>query len=199
MENNSERKMYSEFPYALIIQGDKMEKLDIIEGKQVRLRRILIEDTRLIVEWRNNPRVSQMFVFREKFTTEMHLHWMETKVASGQVIQYIIEEKVSGKPIGSVYFSDVNHIYRSAEYGIFIGENEAVGKGYGSETAKLFIDYAFKKLNFHRISLRVLEENQIAYKSYISAGFKKEGVFRDMVFLDGEYKNVVFMAIIESD
>lgn len=175
-----------------------MEKLDIIEGELVRLRPIMIEDTELIVAWRNNPRVRQMFIFREKFTTEMHLHWMETKVASGQVIQYIIEEKASNTPLGSAYFSDINHIYRSAEYGIFIGEDDAIGKGYGSETAKLFIDYAFKKLNIHRISLRVLEENQIAYRSYISVGFKKEGVFRDMVYLDGEYRNVVFMAIIES-
>lgn len=176
-----------------------MKNLDIIDGNRVRLRPIMVEDTGLIVEWRNNPRVRKNFIFREKFTPEMHMNWMETKVASGKVIQYIIEEKDTCRPIGSVYFSDVNYVYRSAEYGIFIGEDEATGKGYGSETIKLFTSYGFKKLNFHRISLRVLEENQIAYKSYISAGFKKEGVFTDMVLLDGKFKNVVFMAIIETN
>lgn len=171
-----------------------MEQLPRIEGRQVVLRPITEADTHHIVTWRNTPSVVQNFIFREPFTEEMHRHWLATKVASGQVVQYIIEEKETGRPVGSVYFRDVDPQNHSAEYGIFIGEADARGKGYGTETARLFTEFGFAKLGLHRISLRLLAENQSARRSYEKAGFVQEGIFHDMVLLDGRYRDIVFMA-----
>ena len=77
-----------------------------------------------------------------------------------------------------------------------IGEESARGKGFGTETARLFTDFGFTALHLHRISLRVLAENTPARRSYAAAGFVEEGTFRDMVRLDGVYRDVVFMAKI---
>ena len=71
----------------------------------------------------------QNFIFRQTFTPEMHRSWLATKVATGQVVQYIILDNADGKPVGSVYYRDVDNHNRSAEYGIFIGEESARGKG----------------------------------------------------------------------
>ena len=87
--------------------------------------------------------------------------------------------------------SAANH---SAEYGIFIGEETARGKGFGTETARLFTEFGFAQLHLHRISLRLLAENEPARRSYEKAGFALEGIFHDMVLLDGQYRDVVFMA-----
>lgn len=171
-----------------------MEQLPRIEGRQVVLRPITDADTPRIVIWRNTPSVVQNFIFREPFTEEMHRHWLATKVAGGQVVQYIIEEKETGRPVGSVYFRDVDPKNHSAEYGIFIGEADARGKGYGTETARLFTEFGFAKLGLHRISLRLLAENLSARRSYEKAGFVQEGIFHDMVLLDGRYRDIVFMA-----
>ena len=114
-------------------------KLVPIVGKKLILRPITLDDTDLIVKWRNNPSVVQNFIFREKFTRQMHENWMHNKVETGQVIQYIVEEKKNNRPIGSVYFRDVNENYNSAEFGIFIGEDDARGKGYGKEITSLFV------------------------------------------------------------
>ena len=171
-------------------------ELDTIIGENIRLRPITKKDTSLIVKWRNNPAVRKNFIFQEKFTEKMHNQWLDSKVAKGEVIQYIIEEIEGEKPIGSVYLRDIDDNNLSAEYGIFIGEDQARGKGYGTETAILFIQYALEKVGFHRIFLRVLKENDAAYRSYLKAGFEKEGVFRDMVKVDGKYRDVIFMAII---
>ena len=171
-----------------------MEQLPQITGEQVVLRPITDADTDHIVVWRNTPSVMQNFIFRQKFTPEMHRNWLATKVATGQVIQYIIEEKVTGRPVGSVYYRDVDNGNHSAEYGIFIGEPDARGKGFGTETARLFTEFGFRQLGLHRISLRLLAENLPARRSYEKAGFVLEGTFRDMVLLDGRYRDVVFMA-----
>lgn len=171
-----------------------VKNLPVLEGEAVRLRPIADADTDLIVKWRNTPSVVQNFIFRQTFTPEMHRNWLAAKVATGQVVQYIIIDKADAKPVGSVYYRDIDNHNRSAEYGIFIGEESARGKGLGTETAKLFTDFGFAELQLHRISLRVLAENTAARRSYEKAGFVQEGVFRDMELLDGQYRDVVFMA-----
>ena len=171
-----------------------VKNLPVLEGAAVRLRPIADADTDLIVKWRNTTSVVQNFIFRQTFTPEMHRSWLATKVATGQVVQYIIIDKADDKPVGSVYYRDIDNHNRSAEYGIFIGEESARGKGLGTETAKLFTDFGFAELQLHRISLRVLAENTAARCSYEKAGFVQEGVFRDMELLDGQYRDVVFMA-----
>ena len=177
-----------------MFQSDIKDKLTIIEGQHVLLRPITAEDTEDIVRWRNSPEVMKYFIFRETFTAQMHERWLETKVASGNVVQYIIIDKADGKKVGSVYLKDIDPINQSAEYGIFIGEASARGRGLGSETAKIFTDFAFSALELHRISLRLLASNATAQRSYEKAGFVIEGVFSDMVKLDGEFTDIIFMA-----
>ena len=171
----------------------------ILYGNKVTLRPITLEDTALIIKWRNASEVRRNFIFQETLTNEMHEYWMETKVANGEVIQYIIEDSDTGKPIGSVYFRDIDKRHNSAEYGIFIGESDARGRGIGTEVAQLFLSYGFHTLALHRISLRVLASNQIAYGCYVKAGFRYEGCFREMVCLDGKYCDVIFMAVLSED
>ena len=118
-----------------------IDHMPIIEGQKVRLRPITISDTALIVKWRNNDSVRQNFIFQEPFTCEMHEAWMKNKVQTGEVVQYIIEDKTTNDPVGSVYLKDMNKKNKSAEYGIFIGEDSARGKGFGSETANLFSQF----------------------------------------------------------
>ena len=168
--------------------------MEILTGEKIILRPITAEDTSLIVKWRNTESVRKNFIFREIFTEEMHTKWMETKVASGEVVQYIIIDRSSDIPVGSVYFRDVDTKKRSAEYGIFIGEERAKGKGIGTETARIFTRFGFEVLGLHRISLRLLAGNLQAEKSYLNAGFAREGIARDMEFIDGEYRDIVFMA-----
>ena len=117
--------------------------LPTLTGTAVTLRPITDADTDLIVKWRNTPSVVQNFIFRQTFTPEMHRSWLATKVATGQVVQYIILDNADGKPVGSVYYRDIDNHNRSAEYGIFIGEESARGKGLGTETARLFTDFGF--------------------------------------------------------
>ncbi len=175
----------------LILHNDE---LPIINGEKVRLRPITDEDTEDIVRWRNDPDVWKYFLFREPFTPEMHRRWLKEKVETGKVVQYIVVERKSCRSVGSVYFRDVNEKNESAEYGIFIGERCARNRGLGTETAKLFTEFGLNVLRLHRISLKVLGNNQVARHSYEKAGFTEEGIFRDFIKLDGKFEDVVFMA-----
>ena len=74
--------------------------LPVLTGTAVTLRPITDADTDLIVKWRNTPSVVQNFIFRQTFTPEMHRSWLATKVATGQVVQYIILDNATASPSG---------------------------------------------------------------------------------------------------
>ena len=84
-----------------------MEKLPILTGEKVVLRPISDADTDNIVRWRNTPSVRDNFIFRQTFTPEMHRNWLKTKVATGEVVQYIIVDKAADTAVGSVYSREV--------------------------------------------------------------------------------------------
>ncbi len=162
------------------------------------IRPITAEDTPLVVKWRNSPSVVSKFIYRTPLTEEGHLNWFNTKIKTGQVVQFIIVEKETETPVGSVYLRDVDNVNRKAEFGIFIGEECARGKGYGTTAAKLILQHAFKKMNLNKVKLRVFADNASAIRCYEKVGFVKEGCFKEDVIIDGTPYDMVFMGILKS-
>lgn len=165
-------------------------------GLQIYLRPITMEDTDRIVAWRNSERVRRNFIYQALFTRESHESWMRNQVARGEVIQFIICEKESGRAVGSVYFRDIDSLNKKAEYGIFIGEADAAGRGIGSEAAQLAVDYARDVMKLHKLMLRVFADNVGAVKSYQKAGFVQEGCLKDEFLQNGNYRSLLLMAVI---
>ncbi|MBR1906011.1 MAG: GNAT family N-acetyltransferase [Clostridiales bacterium] len=168
-------------------------------GKKVYIRQIQYDDTDDIVRWRNTKFVRDNFIFRAPFTAAIHENWLRTMVETGKTDQFIIIELESGNKIGSVYLRDIDRDNRKCEFGIFIGEEKYLGKGYGKEATQLILDHAFQHLKMHKVYLRVLKYNERAYNTYINAGFHVEGTAKDDVWLDGHPIDVIFMAILEGE
>ena len=178
-----------------------MKNKEKLKEKGLVLRPITESDTDLIVCWRNKESVKKNFLYRSDFTAETHRKWLREKVQTGNVVQFIIEmqNEVQSVPVGSVYLRDIDYENSSAEFGIFIGEDSARGKGVGTEAAKMILEYGHKELGLHRIFLRMVAENIAAYKAYRKAGFVTEGIFRDMKKIDGKYIDIMFMSSVYSN
>ena len=175
-----------------------VEKQKTLYGDGIYLRPLSAEDTDLIVEWRNRDFVKENFIYRGAFTKEGHLDWIETRIKTGEVVQFVLCT-ADDRPIGSVYLRDIDKENRKAEYGIFIGEKDSLSKGYGTEAAKLTISFAFEELSLHKLMLRVLGGNDRARRSYEKAGFVQEAYLKDELFLDGEYRDMILMACINPE
>lgn len=167
------------------------------EGAGIYLRPITRDDTRLIVDWRNSDAVRSRFIYRKPFTPEGHEKWLETMVDTGKAIQMIICDAGTDRPLGSVFIRDVDREHSKAEYGIFIGEADARGRGIGTAAAKLMLRYCFQEEKLHRVFLRVLADNLRAIGSYEKAGFSREAYLRESVFLDGAYQDVILMSVLD--
>lgn len=175
---------------------EQVQKELRIEGKQIYLRPITIEDTDRVVRWRNDKKIVENFIYRKKISREEHLGWLHNKVETGQVIQFIICDLANDKPLGSIYLQNFNEESRQAEEGIFLGEEEAYGRGIGTEAAKLVLDYAFETLKLHKLTARVLSYNQGSRKMHEKAGYVMESYLQDELFLDGSYVDLIFYGAI---
>lgn len=161
------------------------------------LRLMRDEDTELIIAWRNSQDVRKNFIYQEPFTREGHENWVRTMIRTGRAVQMMICELETGKPLGSVYIRDIDRHHNKAEYGIFIGEPQARGRGIGTAAARLMLRYCFEEEGLHRVYLRALAGNRPAIRSYEKAGFVREGCLRDDVFVNGSYCDVIWMAVLE--
>lgn len=156
------------------------------------VRPITMDDTDLIVEWRNKPRIMNNFLVRVPITHEDHVHWMRDRVEPGVVRQFIIMEHHddAARPIGSVYIRDIDMEALTAEYGIFIGEDDALGHGYGNAIVNWAVAYA-RDMGLKTFTLRVLADNTPAVKSYLQAGFNPTMTEKDYI----EHRDLMHMEI----
>jgi len=101
--------------------------------------------------------------------------------------------------IGTTGLYSVREIYRSWEFRILIGKPGELGRGIGTEACRMVLDWAFSRLNAHRVWLGLNQENMGAFKCYQKCGFKTEGVLRDELWCNGKYVNAVRMGILEDE
>lgn len=166
------------------------------EKAGIYLRPMTEEDTDLIVAWRNSDGVRRHFIYQAMFTREGHLNWLNSVIKPGKASQMIICEAATDEPLGSVYIRDIDREHRKGEYGIFIGEDAARGRGVGTAAAMLMIRYAFEELKLHRLFLRVYADNLRAVRSYEKAGFVREAYLKDDVYVNGAFRDIILMAVL---
>ena len=93
----------------------------------------------------------------------------------------------------------VNLVHREVWVGVGIGERDYWGRGYGTDTMRLCVQYAFTELNVQRVSLGLHEYNPRALKAYQKAGFRLEGRTRQDVLREGRRFDSLWMGILREE
>jgi RimJ/RimL family protein N-acetyltransferase len=116
----------------------------------------------------------------------------------GKDFYFSIEEKTSGKYIGSCGYNKIDRKNSFADIGIFL-EKSYWSKGFGTEALKLLISYLFNQNNLNKIRLNVHANNESAIRCYERLGFQNEGRAREELFQDGRYQDVYFMGLLREE
>ena len=161
------------------------------------LRPLTLEDSQLIVDWRNNPRVMSRYVSRTLFTLEGQQRYYRGRVATGEVVQFIACECAGGRPIGCSVLDDIHPRY--AEFGNWIGEDDAIGKGYNARMVRLTCQWAFRELGVDDIVCRIFTDNPASYRGCERAGFHIVGILPAVECSDGTRKDMYFLRMQEAD
>jgi RimJ/RimL family protein N-acetyltransferase len=101
--------------------------------------------------------------------------------------------------IGAISLQNINHLNRNAFIGIFIGEAEYRGKGYGAEAVRLLLNYGFNTLNLNNIMLSVHADNEAAIGCYKKVGFRTAGKRSEWIFKNGRYIDNIYMEMLARD
>ncbi len=120
--------------------------------------------------------------------------YLESKI--NEPACFAIIDSETDNVIGSVGLEGIDYINRSAVLGIFIGEKDYRGKGYGTEAIRLVLEFGFRYLNLHSIRLDLMEFNERALACYKKCGFKEYGRRRKCKFINGKYYDSIGMDIL---
>ena len=171
----------------------------IIEGKKCVLRIAGLSDAPEILRMRNSDPVRRRFLYQKTITPKLHERWYHENVETGKALQYLILEKETEAPLGVAYFSHIDRENRQAEWGIYLGEERAFGKGIPREAFFLLAPRFMEEYGLHKLKMRALGDNERSIRCHRALGFREEGLFHDEVLLDGVYHDVFFGYMLKEE
>ena len=169
-----------------------------IVGERIYLSPMNSDDYLKYVEWLNNYEIAKgVNHVTQVLSIDREKAWLE-KATSEKYI-FAIVNKETDTLMGNISLMKIHEINRTAELGIFIGDEENLSRGYGSEAIMLLLDYAFNYVNLNNIMLRVFDFNKRAIKAYEKCGFKTFGVWKKSHYFNGEYSDEIYMNVLKED
>jgi len=168
-------------------------------GKRVYLRALEKEDLIYIRKWSNDPEIRKLTGEVASISQADADRFLERIYNDNTRKWFVIVIKENDRVIGEAGLLRMFHAWRTTDISIIIGEKDAWGKGYGTEAILLLIDYAFRRLNFHRVAIGVVGFNEKAIHFWEKVGFKKEGIQRDGYYYNHKYHDFVMMSILEDE
>ncbi len=170
-----------------------------MKGDRIHLRIINKSDLDQMIAWLNTDEISQVMGYLPIFTIENQTQWYEEMISTDNTYVFAICINDSNKHIGNVGLGNIDYINRNAMLNIFIADKEMQGKGYGTETIRLILKFAFNRLNLHRIYLQTSERFTAALKMYEKIGFIKEGIKREHYYRNGDYEDKLLFSILRDE
>ena len=101
---------------------------------------------------------------------------------------------VGGLTIGQIR----RGVAQAGTVGYWTGVNYA-GQGYMSRALRAAVAYAFTTLRLHRVEAACLPTNAASIRLLESAGFRREGLARSYLRINGRWQDHFLFAVLEND
>ena len=129
------------------------------------------------LEWANDQELMRLLNRANAVTPDEHEQWFAA-IQNRDDCCYFAIESGDSKHLGNVWLWNIEPRHRRAELRIVMDLDHA-GKGAGTEAIRRLCDYAFERLNLHKVYAYVLAINPRARRSFEKAGFVLEGTLRE--------------------
>ncbi len=163
----------------------------------LQFRRINKQDLQTISEWRMNPEVTKYMYTSPELTIDSQMKWF-SRITSDRTVSYWIIS-FSFKEIGVINLYDIDTVNKRCFWAYYIGDASVRGKGLGRNIECNIYDYVLRDLNLNKLSCEVLSFNKRVIEIHKHFGSQIEGVLRQHIYKDGEFYDVVRMAILRQE
>jgi len=164
----------------------------MFELGDIRFRPVEKDDLKLLYKWENDFEL--MMYSRSKPLNFVSMEQLERQydkwMKENKEIHFIVELVDTNEPIGTaVIRKEEWSNVKNADIGTYIGKKEYWGKGYRTQITVALLEMCFIFLNMERCEAWSVEYNTRAHKTLETCGFKKGGVMRQTVLVNGKKWN----------
>lgn len=171
-----------------------------LKGDNVYLRALEPEDVQFLYELENdtaNWEISGTITPYSKHVLQLYLDNAYRDIFDVKQLRLCICD-LNDKVLGLIDLFDFDPKNKRAGLGIVIKNLDDRNQGIGNESINLLINYAFTTLNLHQVFANVAEDNGASIYLFEKLGFKKVGLKKDWIFVNGSYKNEILFQKIKN-
>lgn len=171
-----------------------------IKGNKVLLRAIEKSDLDILHKWANDTDL-QDIIGNIHFPSSKSYHefWYEN-LQKDSLNQRLAIETANDGLIGISSIMQIDWRNNHAWHGIFLGDVDIRGKGYGIDTVMATMRYAFEEMHMERLDGSIIEYNKPSYSMYCNKlGWKEEGRKKNYYFRKGKYWDQIIVGITKED
>ncbi len=121
------------------------------------------------------------------------------EIRADQAYPFFIFRQGDGTLVGGLTLSNIARgMTQSATIGYWVGQKYAQ-QGHMSAALRAIIPHAFDTLHLHRLVAACLAHNEASLRLLDSAGFKREGIARGLVCINGRWQDHIVLALLTED
>jgi UDP-4-amino-4,6-dideoxy-N-acetyl-beta-L-altrosamine N-acetyltransferase len=165
--------------------------------QDIKLIKLKAEDIELIRTWRNSEDVSKYMYTSNVITQEDQIKWFNSISNDSSCEYWMIE--FEGKQLGLAWISSISKVFDSCSWAFYLGDTSVRGAGIGSKVEYNVLQYVFETLKLNKLNCTVFPFNENVIKMHEGFGFRREAFFRQHVLKNGQYYDVVGLAMLKSE
>jgi ribosomal-protein-alanine N-acetyltransferase len=170
-----------------------------LESARLFLRRLKPSDSSMVYALRSNPQNMKYLprpLLKNLGQAEDLIALMNKKIDNNTDINWAVVEKKSAKAIGfmGLYRSKPEHYSTELVYMLL---PEFQNQGYTSEAVHKILEFAFKKIHFHRVEAIIDPLNDASKRVLEKNNFKREGLLRQNEFFGGRFWDSEVYSILD--
>lgn len=140
----------------------------------ITLEPLNIDSIETVRIWRNQTEINQFMDYQKIISKEDQLDWFK-KIQNSNSEYYIIKKE--NNQIGIIHLNQINISTKSAEAGLFIGNNNFIGTGITLGASIVLLNHAFTTLKLEIIFAKVKNSNNNAIKYNQLLGFTEDKLY----------------------
>jgi len=116
----------------------------------------------------------------------------------GRACRFTIRERGGRRLLGVVGLEALAQLHEGAELGYWL-RLDSVRRGYMSEASRTVLDWAFRRVNAHRIRVAAATDNHASLGVIRKLGFRFEGIAREAERCQGRWLDHAVFSLLVSD
>jgi UDP-4-amino-4,6-dideoxy-N-acetyl-beta-L-altrosamine N-acetyltransferase len=161
------------------------------------LRPLTLDHLELVRTWRNSPAVAQYMYTADPISAEQQQAWYE-RISQDPTVHYWLIY-YQERPVGVANLYAISQRNRSCYWAFYLGDSALHGSGIGAKVELAVLTYVFEELKLNKLACEVFVTNEKVIAMHEKFGFRREAYFRQHIYKDKAFIDVVGLAMLRRE